>query len=227
MVQRRRGLFVRQGQAEPGADRDGLCERGRQRHPRQRRLVNGRGRLGALRRCLARGACARAPTHAGGGLIAVAAVKETVEQVADAGALQARLRHRHRPGVRAQGADRRHRPLHLGPEGRAASGCWNGAWAPSSAGWRWKSPTGRGSTIPPIDYQDAYYYAAPKKKVGPEVAGRGRSGAAGDLRQARHPLEGAGSPGRRRGRAEVRRRRGVRQRLGGHHLQEGAGRGRA
>ncbi len=80
--------------------------------------------------------------------------------------------------------------------------------------------------LPAIDYQDAYYYAAPKEKDRPEQPGRGRSGAAGHLRQARHPAEGAGGPGRRRGRAAICGRRGVRQRLGGHHLQEGAGRGR-
>ena len=43
--------------------------------------------------------------------------------------------------------------------------------------------------------------------------GRGRSGTAQDLREARHPAAGAGDPGRRRG------GRGVRQRLGRHHLQ--------
>ena len=38
---------------------------------------------------------------------------------------------------------------------------------------------------PPIDYQCASYYSAPKPEE--EEPGRGRSGAAGDLREARHP----------------------------------------
>ena len=45
---------------------------------------------------------------------------------------------------------------------------------------------------------------------------RGRPGAAAHLREARHPAAGAEAPGRRR------RGRGLRQRLGGHHLQGGA-----
>ena len=46
-----------------------------------------------------------------------------------------------------------------------------------------------------------------------EEPGRGRPGASQDLREARHPAQGAGDAGRGR------RRRGVRQRLGGDHLQ--------
>ena len=72
---------------------------------------------------------------------------------------------------------------------------------------RWTSRTGRACDHPPIDYQDMHYYAAPKKKAGPEEPGRGRSRTAADLREARHPAEGARDPGRRRGRI----RRGRRQ----------------
>ena len=46
---------------------------------------------------------------------------------------------------------------------------------------------------PEIDYQDQYYYAKPKSMaVKPKSLGRGRSEAAGDLRQAGDSLEGAG-----------------------------------
>jgi Fe-S cluster assembly protein SufB len=76
-----------------------------------------------------------------------------------------------------------------------------------------KEPTWANVHYPPIDYQDIIYYSSPKPKGRPQEPGRGRSGAAQDLRQARHPAAGAGHPGRRRG------GRGVRQRLRGHHLQ--------
>ena len=65
---------------------------------------------------------------------------------------------------------------------------------------------------------------------GAEESRRGRSRAARDLCQARHSAEGAGGARRRRGRADrgprVRGRCRVRLRLGGHHLQGGAGQGR-
>ena len=50
--------------------------------------------------------------------------------------------------------------------------------------------------FPAIDYQDAYYYSAPKQKITPEEPGRGRSGAAEDLREAGHPAARAGAAGR-------------------------------
>ena len=66
-----------------------------------------------------------------------------------------------------------------------------------------------------------------EEEAGTEEPGRGRSGAAADLREAGHPAEGAGDPGRRR--SGVRRRRqpgrggrGVRQRLGGDHVPRDA-----
>ena len=54
----------------------------------------------------------------------------------------------------------------------------------------------------------------------PEVAGRSRSEAAGNLREARHPAARARRAGRRGG------GRGVRLGLGRHHLPQAAGRGR-
>ena len=59
---------------------------------------------------------------------------------------------------------------------------------------------------PPIDYQDAYYYAAPTR-AGAEEPGRRRSRAAAHLREARHPAEGAGMA-RRRGPASEADERG-------------------
>ena len=61
--------------------------------------------------------------------------------------------------------------------------------------------------------------------AGAEVARRGRSRAAEDLRQARHSAGRAGDPGRRRA-AAGRGRRGVRFGLGRHHLQGRARQGR-
>ena len=51
---------------------------------------------------------------------------------------------------------------------------------------------------PKIDYQDLYYYSAPKNRARPEVARRGRSRTAAHLREARHSAARAGDPGRRR-----------------------------
>ena len=59
----------------------------------------------------------------------------------------------------------------------------------------------------------------------PEVAGRGRSRDPARLRKAGHSVGRAGGAGRRRGRAQDRGGRGVRQRLGRHHLPQGAGAG--
>ncbi len=50
---------------------------------------------------------------------------------------------------------------------------------------------------PKIDYQDAFYYAEPKKKPDAGFARRARSRDQGDLRQAGHPDCGAGSARRR------------------------------
>ncbi len=48
-------------------------------------------------------------------------------------------------------------------------------------------PTWARVSYPKIDYQDLYYYSAPKKKGdGPEVARRDRPGDPEDLRETRH-----------------------------------------
>ena len=96
----------------------------------------------------------------------------------------------------------------------------------------------------PIDYQDIYYYSAPKEKGRTEIARRDRSGNPAHLREARHPAARAGNPawraepasrGRGRGRRRSRKRqrlwpgrgrRRVRFGLGGDHVQGGTGQGR-
>jgi hypothetical protein len=98
--------------------------------------------------------------------------------------------------TRPQGPQRRHHPFHLGQEERAGldAGMASGAFR------RWltlEEPTWARVDYPKIDFQDIYYYAAPKNQTGPEVARRGRSGTAQGLREARHSAEGAGDSRRR------------------------------
>ena len=63
---------------------------------------------------------------------------------------------------------------------------------------------------PKIDYQDAYYYAAPKKKVELDSLDELDPEIKRDLRQARHSARRAGSAGRGQGREEGCGGRGVR-----------------
>ena len=95
---------------------------------------------------------------------------------------------------------------------------------------RWltmREPTWARVDYPKIDYQDIYYYSAPKRKA-LAVARRGRSRDPQDLREARHSAARAGDAGRRRapGGLARRGRRGVRLGLGRDHLQGGAQEGR-
>ena len=100
--------------------------------------------------------------------------------------LQIRLRHRHRERAGAARPQRGHRPLHLGQEGRAGMAARLAARMPSATGRQMESPDWAKLRIAPIDYQAASYYSAPKQKDAPEIARRGRSRAAADLREARH-----------------------------------------
>jgi Fe-S cluster assembly protein SufB len=50
---------------------------------------------------------------------------------------------------------------------------------------------------PKIDFQDLYYYAAPKNQCRPEVAGRGRSRSCSTYEKLGIPLQGAGNSRRR------------------------------
>jgi Fe-S cluster assembly protein SufB len=64
---------------------------------------------------------------------------------------------------RAQGPERGHGPLHLGQEERA--GMDAGLAAEGLRHWLTMTmPDWAKLNVPPIDYQDAYYYAAPKAK---------------------------------------------------------------
>jgi hypothetical protein len=91
---------------------------------------------------------------------------------------------------------------------------------------RWlelEEPTWAKVNFPKIDYQDSYYYAAPKQKAGSQEPGRGRSGHPGDLQEAGHPAAEqevlAGVEGAPRYAVDA-----VFDSVGRHHLQEGAGR---
>ena len=79
-------------------------------------------------------------------------------------ALQVRLRHRCRGRLRASRTRSRHHPVYLRQEGPSPSGYWRGVSRPSSVGFRWRTRSRRGRKVhyPPIDYQDACYYSAPK-----------------------------------------------------------------
>ena len=107
---------------------------------------------------------------------------------------------------------------------------WMLAWR-LEAYRRWltmREPTWARVDYPKINYQDYYYYSAPKRKalasldeVDPEILR--------DLREARHSAPRAGGAGRRRasgGRAARRGRRGVRFGFGRHDLPGRAEEGR-
>ena len=81
-------------------------------------------------------------------------------------------------------------------------------------------PTWANVHYPPIDYQAIVYYSAPKSKTVAHEPRRGRSGAAEDVRQARHSARRAEAARGRGG------RRRVRQRLGGDDVQGEARRAR-
>ena len=109
---------------------------------------------------------------------------------------------------------------------------------------RWltlEEPTWARVHYPKIDFQDLYYYAAPKSTPGPTSLSDVDPELLEGLREARHSAQGTGNPRRRAEDRRVRsrgaqrqclqigprrRRRGVRFRLRRHHLQEGAGAGR-
>jgi Fe-S cluster assembly protein SufB len=108
------------------------------------------------------------------------------------------------------------------PARTSRNGCWNGASTPIRRWLTMTEPTWARVHYPKIDYQDIYYYAAPKKGAGAAIARRGRSGDPRDLQEARHPAARAGDPGRRRAGEPRRGRCRVRLGLGRHHLQGGA-----
>ncbi len=106
-------------------------------------------------------------------------------------------------------------------EGRARVPARVAAQGAIATGSRCEEPTWAHVRYTPIDYQAISYYSAPEGHGhGAEEPGRGRSEAARDLRQARHPAARARAARGRGG------RRGVRQRLGRDHVQGQAGGGR-
>ena len=155
--------------------------------------------------------------------------------------VQIRLRDDDRDGQGPQGPVRRHHPLDLGQEGRARMDARMAA--------RRVSPLAdaRGADLGARPLSEDRFPGHPllrraEERRRADLARRGRSRTAEGLRQARHSAEGAGDPRRRaEGRRAVDRRRGQRQclqvrprrgrrgvrfRLGRHHLQGGAGQGR-
>ena len=76
-----------------------------------------------------------------------------------------------------------------------------------------KEPTWANVHYAPIDYQDIIYYSAPKQEAGLKSLDEVDPELPAHLRQARHPARRAEAPVRRRG------RRGLRQRVGGDHVQ--------
>ena len=99
-------------------------------------------------------------------------------------------------------------------------------------------PTWARVDYPPIDYQDIYYYSAPKSKAGRSRSTRSIRSCCAPTRSSAFRCASArccwrpkpargGRDGARGERAMPRRgRRGVRFRLGRHHLQGRAGEGR-
>ncbi len=71
-------------------------------------------------------------------------------------------------------------------------------------------PTWANVHYPKIDFQDLYYYSAPKSTEGPKSLAEVDPELLAHLREARHPAEGAGGAGRRAGRAARRGRCRVR-----------------
>ena len=78
-------------------------------------------------------------------------------------------------------------------------------------------PTWARVSYPKIDFQNIYYYSAPKSTAGPKSLDEVDPGTSRDVRQAGHSAPRARGAGWRSGRPR-RRRRGVRFRFGGHDL---------
>ena len=131
----------------------------------------------------------------------------------------------HRAGVRAQGPQRRHGPLHLGQEGRARV---DARLAPEGLSRLAGDGGGQlGQARHPRDrLPGRILLRRAQGQAQARQPRRGRSRDPARLRKARHPDRGAEGARRRRGRAQGRGRRGVRQRLRRHHLPRGAEEGR-
>jgi Fe-S cluster assembly protein SufB len=96
----------------------------------------------------------------------MAAVQETVRAVEALGALRARLRHRHRAGVRAQGLSEDTVRFISAKKDEPQ---WMLDWR-LQAYERWRElvePTWAKVSYEPAKYEELYYWAAPKEKIGP------------------------------------------------------------
>ena len=133
---------------------------------RARRALPGEAAHGRRRRCDARRARRGQPDGARADDGMSRRPSETRKRMTPptAARLRVGLHQRHRAGVRAQGPERGHRPLHLGQEERARVDARLAAEGLSRLAGDGGGRAGPSSTSPTIDYQDAYYYAAPKAK---------------------------------------------------------------
>ena len=145
------------------------------------------------------------------------------------GQVQVRLENRYRDGLRAEGRERGHRAPDLVQERRAGMDDRMASVRPIARWEQMDEPNWAMVHYPKIDYQDQYYYATPEEHGGKaEIAGRCRSEAAGNLREAGHSAEGTDDPcGCRRRRGHARRRPqgggrcGVRLRFRRHDVSGG------
>ena len=135
------------------------------------------------------------------------------------------LRLRRRAGVRAQGPQRRHGPLHLGQEERARMDARLAAQGLSRLARDGGGQLGQ-ARHPRDRLPGRLLLRRAQGEAEARVARRARSRNPPHLREARHPDRGAEGARRRRRRSEGRRRRGVRQRQRRHHLPRGAEEGR-
>ena len=135
--------------------------------------------------------------------------------------LRVGLRLRHRAGVRAQGPQRRHRPLHLGQEERARVDARLAAQGLSRLARDGGGQLGQ-ARHPRDRLPGRLLLRRAQGEAEARVARRGRSRNPARLRKARHSDRGAEGARRRRRRAQGRGRRGVRQRQRRHHLPRGA-----
>ena len=133
---------------------------------------------------------------------------------------------RHRAGIRAQGPQRRHRPLHLRQEKRARVDARMAAQGLSRLARDGGSQLGQ-ARHPRNRLSGRILLRRAQGQAEARKPRRGRSRNSSSLRKARHPDRGAEGARRGRGRAQGRGRRGVRQRQRRHHLPRGAEEGRS
>ena len=133
-----------------------------------------------------------------------------------------RLRHRHRDGHAAAGSQRGRRPADLPEEERAAVHARVAAQGVSALAHDEGAALAE-RQVPADRLSGHRYYSAPEEREAAPEPRRGRSRAAPDLREARHPAHRAEDARRRGGRRDLRLRLGRhddegRAREARHHL---------